>query len=276
MSEHIDRNAMLREIARKNVAYRLPGMDTLPVRRDLTYRAASGAGLLMDVYYPSAAPGQHTPTVLLPMAYPDPTARVRDYGPLTSWARLIAASGTAAVVFGSEAPAEDVHAVLRQLRFDADGLGLAGDRIGLFATSANVTVALSALMRDSGLTCAALLYGYTMDLGGSTAVADMSRQAGFVNACAGRSVDDLSETVPMLFIRAGRDQFPGLNQTLDTVVARAVARNLPVSLINHATGSHGFDLDEHTAISRGIIQQVLAFLQLHLGASSQASAAPTR
>jgi hypothetical protein len=268
MSEDTGREEMLREIAGKNVVYQLPGMEVLPVRRGLTYRSASGAGLLMDVYYPSASPVEHPPSVLLPMAYPDPTAGVRTYGPLTSWARLIAASGMAAIVYGSETPDEDIHALLRQLRSDADGLALDSDRIGLFATSGNVTVALSALMRDRSLTCAALLCGYTMDLDGSTAVADMSRQAGFVNACAGKSVDDLPDEIPMLLVRAGRDAFPGLNAALDRVVARALARNLPLTLINHATGGHGFDLDEHTAMSRGLIQQVLAFLQRHLGASS--------
>ena len=265
MSEHTDREAMLREIAKKNVVYKIPGMDVLRVRRDLTYRSTSGVGLLMDVYYPSASPG-HLPTMLLPMAYPDPTARVRSYGPLTSWARLMAASGMAAVIYGAEAPAEDVHAVLRQLRSDADALGLDIDKFGLFAASGNVTVALSASMRDARVRCAALLYGCTMDMDGSTAVADMGRQAGFVNACAGKSSDDLPDGIPMLFVRAGRDHVPGLNEALDKVVARALARNLPLSLVNHATGAHGFDLDENTAISRGIVQQVLAFLQLHLSA----------
>lgn len=268
MSEATDREAMLREIARKHVVYQLPGMDAIRVSRSLTYRSSRGTGLLMDIYYPSTSTGQHPPTVLLPMAYPDPTAGVRDYGPITSWAQLIAASGLAAVVYGSEAPAEDIHALLQQLRSDADALGLDLGRIGLFAASANVTVALAAMMRDRWLKCAALLYGYTMDLDGSSAVDDMSQQAGFVNACAGRSVDDLPETAAMLFVRAGCDRFPGLNQALDTVVSRAVSRNLSVSLINHAAGTHGFDLDENTAISRWIIQQVLAFLQLHLRPSS--------
>jgi hypothetical protein len=268
MSEQTDREAMLREVAKKNVLYQLPRMDALRVRRGLSYRAESGTRLLMDIYYPSASADPGPPTVLLPMAYPDPTAKVRTYGPLTSWARLIAASGMAAVVYGTEVPDEDIHAVLRQLRADADATGLDGHRFGLFATSANVTVALSALMRERALRCAALLYGYTMDLDGSTTVADMSRQAGFVNACAGRSVTDLPEAVATLFVRAGRDQFPGLNQALDAVVARAVARNLPLTLINHATASHGFDLDEDSPIARGIIAQVLAFLQLHLEAAS--------
>lgn len=264
MSEQTDRERLLRELAKKNVVYRVPGMDVVHVRRDLTYRAVSGSGLLMDVYSPSASPNHRLPIVLLPMAYPDPAARVRAYGPLTSWARMMAVSGMAAVVYGAETPEEDVHAALRHLRSDAHALRIDSNRVGLFATSGNVTVALSALMRDKTMRCAAMLYGYTMDMDGSTAVADMSRQAGFVNACAGKSVDDLPDRTAMLFIRAGRDHLPGLNQALDRVVARAVARNLPVSLINHATGSHGFDLDENTAISRGIVQQVVAFLQLYL------------
>ena len=267
MSEHIEREAILREIAKKKVAYRLPGMDELPVRRNLTYRSTSGSGLLMDVYYPSSQPGPCAPVVLVPLAYPDPEARVRMYGPVTSWAQLIAAAGMAAVLYGAEAPEEDVHAALRYLRAEADALSLHVDNLGLVAASGNVTVGLSALMRDRHVKCAAFLYGYTMDLEGSTAVADMGSQAGFVNACAGKSVNDLPADVPMLFVRAGRDQFPGLNEALDTVIARALARNLPVTLINHATGGHGFDLDENTETSRGIVQQVLAFLRLHLHAT---------
>jgi acetyl esterase/lipase len=189
------------------------------------------------------------------------------YGPVTSWAQLIAASGMAAVLFGAQALEEDVHAALRHLRADADALGLEMDSLGLFAASGNVTVALSALMRERHVRCAALLYGYTMDLDGLTAVADMGQQAGFVNACSGKTVNDLPDDVPMLFVRAGRDQLPGLNKALDKVIARALARNLPFTLINHAAGGHGFDLDEDTQISRGVVQQVLAFVQFRLHAN---------
>jgi hypothetical protein len=232
MSEQSEREAVLREIAKKKVVYTLPGMEGLPVRRDLAFRSSSGAELLMDVYYPSLAPEQPLPLVVMPMAYADPTARVRVYGPLTSWAQLMAASGMAAIVYGTEAPEEDVHALLRHLRADAAALSLDLDRCGLFAASANVTVGLSTLMRDRHLKCGALLYGYTMDMDGSTTVADMARQIGFVNACIGKSIDDLAPGVSILFVRAGRDQYPGLK-----------------------------------AISRWVVQQVLAFLRLHLSGS---------
>jgi hypothetical protein len=274
MSEETEREAIVREIAQKKVIYRVAGMDALPVRPDLTYRSTSGALLPMAIHYPASQPGQRVPIVIVPFAYPDPEARVRMFGPVTSWARLMGASGMAAVVYGAEAPDEDVHAMLRQLREDADALGLDMDRLGLFAASGNVTVGLSTLMRDRHVRCAALICGCTMDLDGSTAIADMGRQTGFVNACAGKSVDDLPDDVPMLFVRAGHERFPGLNEALDKVVVRALARNLPFTLINHATGGHGFDLDEDTEMSRGIVQQVLAFLRLHLDANVSARRRP--
>src|SRR5205823_5602571 len=136
--------------------------------------------------------------------------------------------------------AENIHAVMKHLRANADALQLDPQRIGLWATSASGTVALSALMRDRTLKCAALLCPWTMDLDGSTVVAENAKQYLFVDACAGKSVDDLPEDVPLLFVRAGREQFPGVNDTLDKVVGRAVARNLPVTVVNHATGSHSF------------------------------------
>jgi dienelactone hydrolase len=263
----MDREAILREIAKKRVAYRLPGMDALPARRTLAYRSASGSQLALHVYHPVSEPGARAPVVVVPLGYPDLQGGVADFGPIASWAELIAASGMAAVLYGTEAPERDVHTVLDHLRSSADRMpGLDAGRLGLFATSGSVPVALSALMHDRRVTCAALLYGYTMDLDGSTAVADMSRQAGFVDACAGKSVHDLPQDLPTLFVRAGRDQFPGLNDALDKVIAGALARNLPITVVNHASGAHGFDVDEDTDTTRRIVQQVLTFLRRYLGA----------
>lgn len=262
MTEHDEREAMRLTVAKKRVVYHVPGMESVPVRRDLVFRGTSGAELAMDIYYPSP-PGPRPPVVVIPMAYPDPAGRIRAFGPTTSWAQLLAASGMAAVVYGTEAPAEDVHAALQHVRENGETLGLDSSRIGLCASSGSVTVGLSTLMRDRCVTCAAFLYGYTMDLNGSTGVATSAAQFGFADACAGRSLADLPSDVPILFVRAGRDAFAGLNTALDEVVHGALARNLPVWLINHASGSHGFDLDDPSEVSRGVVQQVLAFLRLH-------------
>jgi hypothetical protein len=69
------------------------------------------------------------------------------------------------------------------------------------------------------------------------------------------------EGVPMLFVRAVRDHFPGLNAALDRVIVRALATKPAAVARQPRNRGHGFDLEENTAISRGIVQQVLAFLQ---------------
>ena len=60
---------------------------------------------------------------------------------------------------------------------------------------------------------------------------------------------------------------PGLNDALDRFVGAALAADLPVTLMNHATGPHAFDLFDDTTTSRDIVKCMLAFLQLHLAAA---------
>lgn len=253
--------AILREIRKKKAVLTLPGMDDVRVQSG-TYNTGY-EDLAMDIYYPPNATAP-APVVVIAFGYPDPPGQIREYGPMTSWARLFAASGMASVIYATNECKENVHAVVRHLRANADALGIDGTRIALWAISASVSVALSALMRDTSIRCAALICGYTMDLDGSTVVADAAKQYLFVDACAGKSVDDLPDGVPMLFVRAGRDETPGLNEALDQVVARSITRNLPVTLVNHATGAHSFAFDEDNELSREMIRRVLAFLGDHL------------
>lgn len=98
----------------------------------------------------------------------------------------------------------------------------------------------------------------------SIGVAEAAKQFGFVNPCAGKSVDDLLQDVPLFIVRAGQDQFPHLNEMIDRFVARALARNLPVTVVNHAAAPHAFDLMHDSETSREIIRQMLAFMRFHL------------
>ena len=75
---------------------------------------------------------------------------------------------------------------------------------------------------------------------------------------------DLRHDVATLVVRAGRDQMPGLNDALDPFVAEALALNLPITVINHASGPHAFDLFEETSTAREVVKQMLAFLRVHL------------
>jgi hypothetical protein len=70
--------------------------------------------------------------------------------------------------------------------------------------------------------------------------------------------------VPLFLARAGRDEIPHLNDALDRFLAHAVARNLPVSFVNHPEGPHAFDLVHDSEMSREVVRWAVAFLSFHL------------
>jgi hypothetical protein len=144
-------------------------------------------------------------------------------------------------------------------------LGIDPGRIGLFACSGHVPTALWLLMEQphGSLACAALCYGYMLDLGESRPVAEAAAKFGFGNPAANRSVGDLPR-VPILLARAGRDQLPGVNESIDGFAAEALARNLPLTLINLAEAPHAFDLFDESEASREAVRAILAFLRAHL------------
>jgi hypothetical protein len=93
----------------------------------------------------------------------------------------------------------------------------------------------------------------------------MAKMFGFVNPVADKSLDELQKSLPMFIARAGQDQTPYLNEVLDRFIHDALDRNLQITIANHATGPHAFDLFDDSDTTRAIIQQVLNFLKLELG-----------
>jgi acetyl esterase/lipase len=151
------------------------------------------------------------------------------------------------------------------VREHASSLGIDATRLGLWSGSANVPVALWLLMQpDLPVTCAALCNGYMLDVDGATGVADIQKTYRFANPGAGQSVDDVRKDVPLLIVRSGQDQFPGLNESLDNFVRGALRCNLPLTLVNHAEAPHAFDLFHDSETTREIIRQILGFLHFHL------------
>jgi hypothetical protein len=57
---------------------------------------------------------------------------------------------------------------------------------------------------------------------------------------------------------------PGLNASIDAFVAEALEANLAITVVNHATGAHAFDLTDDSAMSRTVIEDVLSFLRASL------------
>ncbi len=265
-------------ITEQAVVYRIPGMDDVITRQDVEY----ADGLTLDLYYPpDAKGGEQFPAVVFVTGSPDAGFQIRlgcrqkEMASYVSWSRLVAASGLVAITYTNRDPVADPHAVLAYLRQNAVSLGIDGDRIGVWSCSGNVPNALSLLMSET-LRCAVLCYGYMLDLDGSTGVADAQKQWGFSNPAAGKAVEDLPRDLPLLVVRAGKDEFAGLNDAIDAFVAHALMRNLPIKILNHATGAHSFDLLEDGETSREFIKEILAFVCAHLDFSSALGPERTR
>ena len=142
-------------------------------------------------------------------------------------------------------PAADFLATLSHVQRSAATLGVDAGRLGLWASSGHVPVALSALMRDGSIKvrCAALAVRVHARSGWRhRRVRTTRNNSASSRRALGKSVDDLAADVPMFLVRAGKDQFPGLNDAMDRFAARALAANLPLTLVNHANGPHAFDL----------------------------------
>ena len=154
----------------------------------------------------------------------------------------------------------DVHAVLAHLRENEDALGIDGTRIGMWAVSGNVPVGVAALM-GGHVRCAVLSSGYMFDLDRATGVAKAAAEYGFANPLAERSVEDMPPDTALFIVRCGLEQFAGVNESIDSFMARALSRNLPVTLVNHATGEHGFELSDDSKASLDVVRAMLAFLR---------------
>lgn len=263
----------LHDITKKRVVYQIPGIDAVTIRRDVEYRVTDAGVLTMDLYYPPDSKSEaRIPAVVFVSGYPDPGfqkmvgCKMKEMESYISWGQLAAASGLVAITYTNREPVTDIHALLQYVRQNAAVLGIDENRIGVWACSGNVPLALSVLMQEDReyLKCAVLCYGCMLDLDGYTHMAEASKMWGFVNPCAGKSVEDLPHDIPLFIARAGQDEMPHLNETLDRFLAKAVTCNLPTTFVNHPEAPHAFDVSHDSEASREIIRQILAFMQFHL------------
>jgi hypothetical protein len=269
----MDQEQPRHDVAKKRLVSRPPSPETVRVRRDVPYRDDGSADLTMDIYTPAVSGGSPLPAVVFVIGFSDRGARpifgcaFKEWQSYVDWARLVASAGIVAVTYSTgDRPEEDLPELLRHVRENAGALGVDAERIGIWACSGHGPTALSALMNGENASpaCAVLCYPFTLDLDGSTSVADAQKTWRFANPTAGRSVDDIREGTPLLLVRAGRDEMPGLNDALDRFTAQALARDLPLTLVNHAGAPHAFDVAHDTDSSRKVIDGIVRFLRCHL------------
>ena len=257
------------EVARRLLVYDTDQSQSVLVTRNLVYRSSGGRELHFDVYRCHTPTASRRPAVLLTTGFRDHGIQkaigchAKDMQSYESWGRLLAATGVAAVTYVNDEPVSDARAILEHLRENAETLQIDAGRIGVWACSGNVPTALSLLMSGSAVSCAALLYGYMLDVDGSTGVRDAARTWHFANPTAGRHASDLPADLPLLVVRAGCDSMAGLNDSIDRFTTQALEHNLPLTLVNLPNAHHAFDTVDVDRPSRLAIRCVLDFLRRH-------------
>ena len=88
------------DMSKKVVAYVVPGMDAVTVRRDVAYASADAGDLAMDIYYPPEVDSSvRLPSVIIVAGYRDPGyesvvgCKFKEMGATVSWAHWGSAMG---------------------------------------------------------------------------------------------------------------------------------------------------------------------------------------
>ena len=249
----------------QQVLYDHPDAARVSVRSEVV----PGRGITVDLYFPPASQEEVSPVVIFVLAYPDSV-----FGPLknfrlyTSWARLVAAEGFVGVLYETSEPEADLESIFTFLGEQAERFQIDLNRVGLWSCSGNTALALKhARRRDSFLPAAFVAYYGIMptpDGFRAAAIDSFRTQFGFSLPGYGDG-ESYRADLPMLLVRAGRDRYSIILNSIDHFAAYAFQQNLPVTVLNYPEGQHTFDVRDDTAETRSIIKQTLDFFQVHLG-----------
>lgn len=262
------------DTASRTVVVPVPEDAQVEIKQDVVYKRAGGRELGMDVYLPgSRNTDARLPAVVFLHGGPLPEdlpVAAKDLGLFTSYGRLVASSGLAAVTFSHRftstqmlsTAAEDVNDALAYVREHAAELSVDPDRICVWAVSAGpIFVTPMLRQRPTYLRCAVLYYGVvdpaTLEEVGMTGI-----PKSFADEYdATEAVRASGDTLPRLVVaRAGKDR-PPFNRALDEFIAAALEANAPLDVMNHPQGQHGFDYLDDVPRSREIVRRTLAILR---------------
>jgi acetyl esterase/lipase len=251
-------------------------MDKVTVKANLKYTAVSDPNLLMDVYIPPGlAKSEHRPAVVFIHGGAGAFLKPKDWGVYKSWGQLVAASGMIGVTFthrlGYPKPlladaASDINAAINHIRANADSLNIDKDRLCLAAYSAGGPM-LSLAMRDKPdhVRCLVAFYAL-LDIQQSEThrnneTPEMVKSFSPITYLS----NDAGKMAPMFIARAGLDEVPALNDSIDRFIREAISRNASITVFNHPHGVHGFDNQTDDDRSREIIRAAIDFMKTHLG-----------
>ncbi len=243
-------------------------MRSARVERDVVYSTPGARPLHADIYTPASGSGPWPVVLLIPGA----AVNARNWPLNVSWAELAAASGLAGVAMEHRLGfperryvegASDVAALLSYMKANGARHRLDASRIALVVYSGGGPMWTVGLRdRDPTIRCLVGFYPFLSTDHVNLVDARTTKEVALAHSP--RTYLD-RPGLPALFIaRAGKDQIPGVNDSIDAFVAEALRRNVALELINHPEGQHGFDHLDDMPRTRAIIARALEFLKAHL------------
>jgi dienelactone hydrolase len=256
------------------VAYEVAGMKDVIIKKDIPYLKTADSALKMDIYYPPKFDFKSKiPAVIFVFGYTNSgqlkTAgwQLRKWSPYTSWCRVVAASGMAAIVYETVNPENDLSSLMNYINSGADKLNIDAGRIGAYSCSANTPVALANILNNSNnyFKCAAIYYGIFLntDFKYLSVIDTLSKNMGFIPSRLPES-STWEKDIPILIVHVGKDFVPYTDESLTLFLDKAVNQKVPFTLIHYATGIHGFDVNADNKEIREIIKNTLEFWKHNL------------
>jgi len=267
-------NTQTKQRERGAVVYDLPRVDKVIVKKDIPYQDIAGSTLKMDIYYPPDFNFQSKiPAVIIVWGFSDAAGRkllgseFKNYIQYISWCKIISASGMAAIVYETINPEKDIISLSNYLKANEDKLQIDNGNIGAFTCSGHTPTAVSNILNGAKniFKCAVVYYGVflTKDFKYLPQIDSLIQSRG---ALTPTLPDPISwkKDVPIMIVRAGKDNTPYLNQSITNFYEKALDQNLPITLINYPEGLHGFEIYNDNETTRHIIMNTIEFWRFNL------------
>lgn len=225
------------------VVYDVPATKNVKVKN-----VAYSGNLTIDVYSPpNAKASDKFPAIVFLNAIGDaPTSKVKSWEIYKSFPRLMAAHGIVGISMDADGAKiqESLRSLFEFLARDGAKHGIDGNRLGVYAASANTTESLVFLMSENApknIKAAALFYG-------ATPTAETK----------------IRKDLPVLYILAEGDAPGFFGQQSANLWQRVIEAKAPWTLVFASNLPHAFDAFTDNDESRRVIRQAIAFWKTHL------------
>ena len=263
----------------QDLVYSVPGMDKVKVHPDIVYKQDAHGERKLDIYTPPGLKSDtRLPAVIFVHGGPlgENLPKPKNMPFFKSYGKLMAASGLVGVVInhrftGTDKKAldttfADVEESILFVRSKSASYNIDPDRIALWVFSGGGTrISIPMQKQMKFIRCMVSYYG----------MPDINILAKVIGQAAPQSVEkynpatyltkDYEYRPPLLIVRAGKEHFPEINQSIDDFFSRMLSLNSDISLLNHPNGVHGFDSRNDDEQTRFIIKTTILFLKRHLG-----------